>query len=168
MVIDPKSVSFEAIKTDILNYIQSKPNGQMWIDKYAGGIGNTIVELCAGLASYLQYSIAAARRESYLMYAVARSSAVAEGQFLGYSAYRGRNPVITLSVTPLQTIFIPKLSVVGVYGSYVLVTAQDTQLNDNIIQSVNLVIGNIGTETIQVSSPDLQVLGLSQAISLKI
>jgi len=157
MVIDPKSVSFEAIKSDILSYIQSKPNGQMWIDKYAGGVGNTIIELCSGLAAYLQYSIAAARRESYLMYCVARSSAVAEGQFLGYSAYRGRNPVITLSVTPFETVFIPKLSVVGVYGSYYLITIQDTQLTGGVIQSINLVIGNIGTETIQVPSPDLQV-----------
>lgn len=157
MLINPSSVSFDTIKNDLLTYTQSKPNSQVWQDKYTGGAGTTVMELLAGLATYLQFTIAAARRESYLFYATARASAIAAAQYLGYSVFRGRNAVLTLSIHPEVTTSIPKLSVVGNFGSYQLITTGAVNLVEDVDQNIEVVIGSLATETYTVPSTDIQV-----------
>ena len=157
MVINPSSISFEQVRADIIAYINSTPNSNVWKDRYAGGAGITIVELLAGLSAYLQYTIAASRRETFLDYATAQTSGIAISQNLGYSTYRGKNSVLTLTILPSVTTLIPKLTEVGSFGDYFLYTSEDVILTNGVEQDINLIIGELGTETIIAPSSDLQV-----------
>ena len=75
-IIDPKSLSFESIKQDLINYVQSRPDYAKWQDFYEGGAGTTQLELFAGVATFLSFHAIGARRETYIETRKLRSSAI--------------------------------------------------------------------------------------------
>jgi len=151
-VIDPTSVSFSQIKEDIELFLLSKPDADAWIDFFASGTGQTVVELIAGLASLLSYNIITGRREVYLPYAQNRSSHIASAQSMGYSVFRGRNSVIRLTVTPNVTQILPKFSTVGTAKDQDLILLEDIAVNDGVPIDVDVVVGTVSSEIQSITS----------------
>ncbi len=128
MIIDPKSVSFETIKEDIITWLQTRPDSAKWKDYFSHSTGNTIVELLAGLSTFFQYNILSSRKETYLQYTDNRSSAIAIAQTLGYSVHRGRksHQKLTIDLTSLQNdVSFSKYDIIGKYGAEDIILLDD-------------------------------------------
>lgn len=156
LIVDTTSISFESIRNDLVRYLKTKPDYTRWKDFLESSSGTVLIELMAGLAAFLEYSIVANRRETYLAYAQNRSSVIAGAQTLGYSAYRGRNPVVRLRVLPTATAAISTMDVVGSYGDYDLIALDDYSLEINTYSLIDVVVGNIKEESLTINSSDLQ------------
>ncbi len=82
------SLSFEQIKTDLITYSEGLPDYESWRDFFEGGSGTTLIQLMAGLGSYLSYHSMMARREGSLFYAKLRSTIYGIAALLGYPVNR--------------------------------------------------------------------------------
>lgn len=157
LVVDPKDVSFDAIATDFLEYVKSKPDYAKWKDFYESGSGVTITELMAGLATYLRFSMVANRRETYLHYAEHVSSSKAIAQTLGYSAFRGKNPHLRLTVNPTSTQVLKKMDIIGEHQGQDIVALADYTINLGQAVDVDVALGPLKTEDVSIESADLKV-----------
>lgn len=155
-VVDPQLVSFESIRQGLVNYVSTRSTDAAWKDFYESSTGQVLIELMAGMMTYLQYTAAVGRRETYLAYAQNRSSQVALAETLGYSVYRGRNPVVTLKVTPSTTIALPRLSLLdypmGTFDQYYLYPAEAVALTAGVQTDIDLVVGTLKTEEIPITT----------------
>ena len=154
-MIDQESISFEAIEQDFLDYLSDLPEDYAWKDRYEDSIGQTLVELLAGFGSLLGTRILLTRREAFLSTALLRSSVQGiAGSNLGYSAYRGRNPHIKLTVTASDGVSLDKFQVVGTYGQYDVVMAEDQTINPGS-NEVEVIVGDAkeAPQIIQTTSP---------------
>jgi hypothetical protein len=98
-IIDPRSMSFDTVKADLVDYLNSLPDSQKWKDYYESGAGTTQVELLAGLGVYLGWHSLGARRESYLDQARLYTSAVSICNILGYPVNRLASPRLQITFT---------------------------------------------------------------------
>lgn len=89
-VVDPKSLSQTQIKQDLENFLASRPDAAKWTGFFNSSVGQTIVELLAGVSTYFTYNNIVARREAFLQYVSNRSSAIGISQSLGYSTFKGK------------------------------------------------------------------------------
>jgi len=163
MIIDPQSISYQAIKQDILTYIQTKE--QKWQDYYAGSAGTILIELLSGVAAYHSFTTISNRRETYLLYGEKRSSAVGIAQNLGYSAFRGRNKHIKIKVLNVTsgTVSLIPFQVIGLYDNeYDIIVTPPTGTDQYNIPSgetvdIEVTIGNLKEENIRVPTEDLTI-----------
>jgi len=153
-IIDTKSLSYDTIKADILKYVKNRPEWSTIVETSSMAI---IIELVSGLASYLAYQTIVSRRESYLQYAKLRSSKIGLAEDLGYSVYRGSNPKYTLNVIPDTTVIIEKFQLVGTYGNYEVHSLEDKALNKNEETTLQVVIGDLESESITCDSNEIRV-----------
>lgn len=152
MIINPTSVSFESIRSDLITYISNMPDSRRWKDFFAGSAGTILVELLAGFATYLSFQVIVARREIYLQPAELRSSNLAMAETLGYSAFRGRNYHINLTVTPTASVLIKKFDNVGSLGDYSFYAAEDTTLTLGVTTSIEVIYGTLNTATLTINT----------------
>lgn len=143
MIIDPKDISFEAIKEEIENYIKSLPDYNTWKDFFACGVGQTIIELLAGWGTYLATKIVVTRREVFLAPALLRSSVLAIAETLGYSATRGQNPRLSVTFTPNVTMSLALFTPVGTIGQYGLYSAGSYTLNSGTPVTIEVIVGEL-------------------------
>jgi len=151
-MINLTSLSFEKIKEDLLNYLQSRPDYERWKDFFESSTGTILIELLAGLGSFLSHLLTVGRREAYLFPAMLKSSTIAMAQFLGYSAFRGKNSTATLTITPEYTTSVARFSSIGTYNDYDLVILSDVFLTEGQSQNVEVVIGKKGEETLSIDT----------------
>lgn len=163
MIIDPKSLSPEQAKADILAFLDTLPSSAKWKDYFASSVGNTQIELIGGLAVFLGFKIISTRREVFLPVAKLMSTALALSQTLGYSAYRGIPYKIRLTVTPTATVVLTKFSYFGSMGAHLLYTADDYVLNVGVSTDVDVYLGNIGEDTYTIPSADLRIFRFTKA-----
>ena len=169
MVVNPNSVSFDQIKADLIAYIDTKPDAAKWKDFFDSQVGSTVVELIAGLGSMLRYSGVVDRRESFARYAQNRSSILAYGESVGYSAFRGRNAVLKLTVTPNFSGVINKFQVVGQVKDQSLIALDNYTVNSGVSREIFVVVGTLRSESLTALSEDpqsfrFQTPGVSQDI----
>jgi hypothetical protein len=157
MIIDPSSVSFSQIKTDIIEYLNAKPEAAVWKDFYESGVGTTFIELLAGFATYNSYTTTVGRRETYLFHIENRSSGVAIAQSLGHSCFRGKNVHLSLNITPSATEVITDMSVIGTYKEYSIVSIGSYALTVNIPITIEVVLGSLKSESIDIESDALKI-----------
>ena len=150
-IIDPSSINHTSIRTDIENWLNSKPDAEKWAVFFQSSAGQSLIDLIAGLTAFYQYESIVARRESFIAYAQNRSSILGGAQFLGYSAYRGKNAVVKLTITPATSGVWSKWDVIGVVKDRYLIVAEDTVKNAGVPVNVNCIIGEVLSET--VTSP---------------
>lgn len=153
-IIDPSSVSFSSILTDLEVYRDSRPDSAKWNTFFEAGTGQTITEEIAALGAFLAYKVITGRRENYLQYAVNKSSVVGIAQYLGYSTFRGKNQHLTLLIVPSATMVLPRFSIVGALKDQDLVVLQDTPMTINVPVMVEVVIGTLTAEDISAPSAD--------------
>jgi hypothetical protein len=151
-IINPSSVSMEEIRTDIKTYLDSAPDSLKWKDYFATGSGKTLIDLIAGLGAFLSYNIITGRRENYLPYVQNRSSALGISEALGYSAFRGRNATLTVTVLPTITTIITKFSSIGTVKDQDLLVLEDTPLVAGVAVSIPVVIGTVYSESQTVTT----------------
>jgi len=91
-IISPRSLSFDEVKTDLLTYIQSRPDYSRWQDFMSSSAGTIVVEILAGLGVFNSFHAIATRRESYIDTALLRSSLLNIAIMLGYPVNRESSP----------------------------------------------------------------------------
>ena len=151
-IIDPSSVSFSAIRADLKAFIDAAPDSQKWKDFFDSATGQLVVDLIAGLGTFLTQDVIVARRETFLNYSKNISSVVAAGSTVGYSAFRGKNAVIRMNVTPNFSGFISKWDLVGSFKDYDLIASQDYVVNAGTPISIDVIVGLIKDQTLQATS----------------
>lgn len=151
-VVDPTSVSESQIFADLQDFVNSRPDADAWQNFFESGVGVTVLKLMSGLSAYYTYNNIVGRREAYIQYATNRSSIIGGGQQLGYSAFRGKNPIVTLSITPNFTGTINRFTVVGSVRSQELVALETKVVNLNEPTTIQCVVGDLKDATVTATS----------------
>jgi len=153
VVINARSISFEAKKADIRAFLQTKPDGSIWKDFFLDdSSGGTIIELLAGVATYLDYQTIIARAEAYLTYARKRSSVIAIAETKVYSAFRGQRTHYSLTFVPNFTGTVSPFVSIGTCKALDVVPVGTTLVNTGVPATIEVVIGKLSTEDVTVAS----------------
>jgi hypothetical protein len=157
MIIDPNSISQSQIKSDLQTYIAGLPDAAKWADYFESSVGQTIVELISGYAAFITFQLLANRREVNLMDAKLLSSNIGISQNLGYSVFRGRNPVVTMTVKSASNVAIKKYQSLGLVKGQDIIPLYDYQIQNGVNSVIECVIGKLKTSTVTVPSSALDV-----------
>ena len=152
LIIDPKSASVSKKIQDLQNFLDSKPNADVFAPFFTSATGKAIIELIAGSGATLDYNNIVGRRENFIQFAKNRSSLVGGSQNLGVSVPRGSNRHLTLTVTPDQTTVLPRFSVIGSVRDKDIVLLADTPINNGVQTTLEVVVGDFGSESITVGT----------------
>lgn len=127
-VIENSSLSFEQIRSDILDYLGSNvnTNPNKWLDTFSSGAGMTIAELIAGLASYISFAAMNSRKEAFLDTARLESSIYSMANIRGLSVSRPEAPKLVIEFEKAVT--CP--SVVGTVNGADIVAVGSHYTND--------------------------------------
>jgi hypothetical protein len=145
-IIDPSSVSNDAILADLEVFLDAAPDSAKWKDFFQSSSGTLVKQLMAGLGTFLSYNTIVARRESFISHALNRSSVVAAGETLGYSAFRGRNAILELDIVPNVTTVWPKWTVIGSVKDKDLILTTQTVVNAGVPITVQVIVGEVKTD----------------------
>jgi len=104
-LINPESVSFKNILSDLQTYLEALPDYSKWKDFYSTGAGVTQLELLSALGAFLQFHAMGQRRESYIDTARVFSSVVNICSILGYPVNRLSAPRIKIQFLNNQNTF---------------------------------------------------------------
>lgn len=154
-VINPLSISQEEIKADLLAWIEDQPDFDAWSSFYQSTSGRAFIDLSAGLMAFLKYDSMMARREAYLQFAQNRASVIAGGQFLGYSAFRGRNAVLSITFTPLASGVLTLWQEIGLVKSLSMLVLTPTAYTIGVPVTVQVLLGNVMTQTLIAPNDNL-------------
>jgi hypothetical protein len=158
MPVDPTSISFESIKSDLITYIMNHPDYARWKDFYESSVGTIFLESMSAISSFLSFTAIANRKETFLHYGENRTSIIGDAQGLGYSAFRGRNPTVKLLINPGATgLTISKFDVIGTYEDYDLISLDTYILPSNVYTAVDVVVGILKEESNVLPSSDVQI-----------
>lgn len=161
-IINPKSVSYIEIRADLIAYFNSLPDASEWSLFLSSAAGARIMDLLAAVCSFNKFDTITARREGFIQFAQNRSSIIGKAQDFGYSAYRGRNKVIKLTITPATTGVWAKYTYLGSVKDKFLVLESDTVVNAGVDVSVNVIIGEVLSESKFASGTILNSFRYSQ------
>lgn len=145
-IIDPKSVSFEDVKADLLKYADTLPDSTKWDVFFQSSGGDQVIEYISALRAVLSYDNIVARRENHIQFAKNRSSKIGTSQFLGYSAFRGRNAIIDVTYTPAYSGILPAYYIIGTVKEVDLIILEETPVNEGVDVTIKCMIGEIGEE----------------------
>lgn len=151
-VVNPSSVSFTGILADLEAFLDSAPDAVKWHDFFQSTTGTLVKQLIAGLGSFLQYNIVTARRETSIRYAKNRSSVIAAAESDGYSAFRGKNAVLQMTVTPNVTTVWPRWTVLGTVLDQDLILESQTVTTAGVPVTVNVIVGEVFTDQLVAAS----------------
>jgi len=151
-VVDPTKISESAIFLQLIAFIETRPDAAQWETFFQSDVGFTVTKLMSGLSTYFTYNNVVGRREAYIQHAENLSSVVGISQYLGYSAFRGRNPFLTLNVIPNFTGVISKFTVVGDVKGTELVALEDVTVNDGFAVDIPCVVGDLKEDTLLAES----------------
>lgn len=138
-IVKSTSVSYEAIRADLEEYVKSLENyNSNWKDFYEGGAGSTVIQLLSGLGAFLSHTAYVNRRESYLDTATLRTSTVALSTTLGYNVNRPTAPRLSLLINSSSNQFVQKTTSLGDYNGKVLSLLEDKTLlpGDNLVEVI--------------------------------
>lgn len=161
-IIDQKAVSFKQIRQQLVDHIESLPDAEQWSLFLQSSGGNALYDYMAAIAAFLKTETILARRETFIQYATSRAAIIGRAQDLGYSAYRGRNAVLKLNITPANSGVLQKFSYVGQVKDKYLVLANDYVVNAGVPVDVEVIVGEVLTETIVSPTLSLYVFRFSQ------
>lgn len=171
VIVDETTVSNSQIKIDIRTFIDGKPDSEKWKDFFDSSTGQTVIELLAGILTFITYNNVTARRETYLAYSKVRSSMLGVSQNLGYSVFRGQCTYLSLTVNPTSSISLSKYDVIGSVKDKDLVIAEDTILVTGIPITINTIVGDRKTEDLVAKSSDLSIFrftNLNVSVDIKL
>lgn len=145
-IIDPQSISYLEVRNDLVDYFNSLPDADEWSLFLSSSAGQRIIDLVAAIAAFNKLDSITARREGFIQFAQNRASIIGKAQDLGYSAYRGRNTVLKLTITPIITGVISKYSYLGTLKDRYLIMESDVVVNAGVPIDVNVIVGEVKEE----------------------
>lgn len=151
-VIDPRSVSFESIKQDLQNHVESYED-KSWRDFYASSAGTVVLELNAAIGAFLSHGILSAIRETRMNQARLRSSVSEMASLLGYTVNRksAAKLLVTLEISEGQSIYWDRGDVIGDLNGNPVSLLRSTILNAGI-NTVVCVVGTWKSEHITITT----------------
>lgn len=172
-LITPEAFSYEEILAELTRLLEEKyaDTDGAWRDFYAFGTGQIILELLAGLGAFTTYTAVANRREAYLAQTALESSARAIAGPLGYSAFRGSNTTLRVSMYVNALTTVSKFDKLGAYeddtGSYDLLSLDESTFSppssgNSLPNEVDLVIGRLAAVRLIMPSQRAQVFRFTQ------
>jgi len=147
-IIKPESISQENIKQDIREWLNNKPDAEKWSSFYDSATGQALIDLIAGLSSFLKYDSMMARREAYYQFAINRSSIIGGAQLNGYSAFRGMNSVVKINLTPSTSGVFNQYDDLGAVKDRRIIVLEAKPYNAGITIDVLCVVGELFEETL--------------------
>ena len=157
MIISPYAVSYNSIREQLENYVQSSTDfTKVWKDFYPSGAGQTIIELDAAVAAFLFFHYTIGRRETFITTAQNYNSVVGGGEALGYNAKRGHVLYVHATITPSITRTLPKWTILGQYGEYDVTLMEQVTLTKDEPKEIWFAIGNSSAQTINITSNEIQ------------
>lgn len=144
-MIHNKSLSFEAVKADLISYVENKPANQKWKDFVGTGVGVTFIELLASVSIYKAFQEMVRRRESYLDTALFNSSVQELAFNRGYMQAPVLAATITLTLMPAADFAVVTGDAVGTYDIYQLIAYETKSFVAGESATLLCVVGNIQT-----------------------
>jgi len=158
-IIDPSSISPEAIKTDLMEYVQSKPEYEVWRDFYDSSAGMTEIELLSGIGALLSYHSLGARRESYITTRKLTSSAIGLCNTLGYKVNRKSTPRLRLKLDVDASVYWDRTDALGNYTNDRNISLLNSQTISAGINYIDVVVGDWNTTSwTSTSTEDFVIL----------
>lgn len=149
------NISYKTLQTSYLTYLENKDDWSKWKDLFEGSEGQIIIEFLSAKTAYEVVKIMNCSNETYMQYVTQRSSALAIAQNSSYCAGRGTNKKLTFTITPDQTVILPKFSIVGVCGDYDLILAEQASLTSGVSTSISVYIGLIKDQSLTANTSSL-------------
>jgi hypothetical protein len=164
MPINLQALSITNIIDSIQNFYNSQENNSKWSSLTTGTEGFSFTRFISSILSDLSYRLVTARRENFLSTANLVSSNVGIAVNNGYSVYRGNNQKRTITVTPIQTLVIPPLSILGTYNTdYDIINLKELNLVTGVNQDIEVVIGNVKNIQINTGTNEVTLFQLFQS-----
>jgi hypothetical protein len=152
-IVKPESISVEAVKRDLIAYLNAKPDFLRWKDFFSSSAGAIIIDFLAGIAAFILYHVVVARREAYLSTATNMSSNIGIAQNLSYSVFRGRNVRLRVTIAPIaQPVIINRWQSVGNVNDFEVIALESKIINVGDTDDIIVVVGEVVTESIFVDS----------------
>jgi hypothetical protein len=172
-MIKKESFSYEEILADLKKVLAERysETDAAWEDFYAFGTGQIILELLSGLGAFTTYTAIANRREAYMNQTVLASSARAIAAPLGYSAYRGNNASLRVSMYAHGLTTIDRFDKLGSYedesGNFDLIalapyTISPPSSENSLASDVEVVIGSLESARLIIPSYKPQIFRFTQ------
>lgn len=158
-IISPYAISYNSIKNALQKYINDKNVSSVldtWSDFYTAGAGQTIVELDAAVASFYAFHFLIGRREAYLPVAQNYNSIIGGAESLGYSASRGHNVKVNITIIPNITKTLNKWDIIGSFDEYDIVLMETATIKKDEEVTLKCVIGNSTAQSITITSSAVQ------------
>ena len=151
-IIKPETLSHSKAMEDLEQFLTTTGDANSWSGFFSTSTGTAVINAVAALHAMTSYRSIIARREGFLAYANAYSSVVAAAQTLGYSASKGRNTVLDLTVVPNFTGILERYSVIGSVKDVDLVLLDDTPVTEGNQVVLRVSCGQLLSETRTVTS----------------
>ncbi len=155
--LDPQSITFTQIENEQIAYLDSKPDSNVWRDRYNHSSGSIELELNAIVSAHLLRRVLLERKEAYLHEADLISSVIGLANNLGYSAKRPTNSRVRLKVLPNQTLTVNKFDVVGIIKDTSLIALETKTFLENQLTYIDCIVGDKKTATLTALSSDLDL-----------
>lgn len=153
-----QSLSVTSCINSIVSFFNSQDNNSQWKSLTNSTEGSFLIRLLSTVISNLSYKIVSYVREIFLSTCTLLSSALGTSVNLGYSAYRGSNQRRIITITPTQTVTVPKFSSIGTYSSdYNIINVDDLYLQVGQTVDITVVIGNVNSIQQTAGTADLKV-----------
>lgn len=143
--LNPKSISFEATKNDLVQWALNKPSGVAWGDWFDTDDGTIIAEWIAGLAVFRKIAETMRIREASLDYAQLESSIYELAFNRGLLVSPAAAPVLelTLRVPPGAAVSVNPADLVGTQGNYELYSLEGKTLRPE--DTLRVAVGHLNT-----------------------
>lgn len=139
-VVDPSSMTFEAILNDLVDYVSTLPDSKKWLDYFKFSEGATLMELMAGIASFLRYHALMTDRESSPLTARLKSSIYGMADLFGYPVNRSQAPVLQLVINSEVDDFLGRDDPIATLAGQPVSLLKSQQINRGI-NTVDVAIG---------------------------
>lgn len=146
-VIDPNSMTYEAILNDMVDYVSALPDSKKWLDYFKFSEGATLMELMAGIGSFLRYHALMTDRESSILTARLKSSIYGMADLFGYPPNRSQAPTFRLTIYSEEDKFLLRDTPIGNMSGQPVSLLKSTQINVGT-NVVDVALGSWVTKTV--------------------
>ena len=132
-----KSISFEEIKAYLENYVKNMPDYKTkWKDFYEGSAGVTLIELAAGICSFLSFTSYMNRKDSLLDYSSLPSTINSIAATLGYVINRKAVAKLKIKFDSQEEVYWNRENPIGNWmgRDLVLLNNQNIKIGSNEIE----------------------------------
>jgi len=160
---DLQTLSISSCVNLVKNFFFTQDSNGTYKNLTRNSEGIFLIRWLSTILSTISYKIVSGVRECFINTATLLSSVTGIAVNLGYSVFRGSNQKRSITITPIQSMTIPKFSIIGTYSSdYDIINLEDLVLEANTPTEIKSIIGKIKTKTLKAATSDLKVLTFYQ------